>query len=156
MQLITFNVGKECYAIDTALVIEVIPLVAIRPLISACGFLRGVINYRGRIVPVIDLGLLLVQQEAARKISTRILLIRYLSRSAEQCTLGLIAERATGIFHITPADIEQLETRLEQQHFLGGVFRNDKDVIQIIDPQGAISQALEQALELSETAGCSD
>ncbi len=156
MQLITFNIGNECYAIDTALVVEIIPLITIRPVVSCRDFIRGVIDYRGTVVPVIDMGLLLEQHPAAKKVSTRILVIRYQPGSQAQRLLGLIAERATGIFHVDSTDIERLETTLARQQFLGGMFNDGDKMVQVIDPQGAVSQALEQALDLPGMPGNDD
>lgn len=55
MLLLTFNLGDDLYAIPVSDVIEVIPLVQIKPLRLAPPWVAGLFNYRGSSVPVLDL-----------------------------------------------------------------------------------------------------
>ena len=59
MLLLTFTAGANRYAIDVARVVELVPRVELRPVPHAPAFLAGLLGYRGKVVPVIDLGLLL-------------------------------------------------------------------------------------------------
>ena len=51
----TFTLSNECYGIEIALLEEVIGELPITPIPNTPSFIKGVINLRGRIVPVIDL-----------------------------------------------------------------------------------------------------
>ena len=62
MQLLSFTIGAEDYAIESRHVIEVLPLVAARPSPRMPDFVRGVFTHRGRLVPLVDLGLLLTDR----------------------------------------------------------------------------------------------
>ena len=55
MQLLTFTVAGETYAIESRAVVEVLPLVPARPLPLAPDYVRGVFTYRGGLVPLVDL-----------------------------------------------------------------------------------------------------
>ena len=55
IQLVTFQLGKERYGIDIMDVQEIVGLQDIRPLPNAPAFVAGILNLRGRIVPIIDL-----------------------------------------------------------------------------------------------------
>ena len=59
MLLLTFKAGANRYAIDVVRVIELVPRVELRPIPHAPPFLAGLLSYRGKVIPVIDLGLLL-------------------------------------------------------------------------------------------------
>jgi purine-binding chemotaxis protein CheW len=54
-EALVFRLGEEYYAFSSEQVVEVRPLSHITPLPSAPGFVAGLVNVRGRIVPVLDL-----------------------------------------------------------------------------------------------------
>lgn len=53
--LVTFNLGKEEFGVDIGSVQEIIRATDITPVPGAPGHVRGVINLRGKIIPVVDL-----------------------------------------------------------------------------------------------------
>ncbi len=56
MMVVVFQLNGEDYGVETLLVREIIRLVEARPLPAAPAWMKGVIDYRGRVVPVMDLG----------------------------------------------------------------------------------------------------
>jgi purine-binding chemotaxis protein CheW len=54
--LVTFKIGFEFYGIDIMEVQEIISLLEITPIPNSPSFVDGVINLRGGIIPVVDLG----------------------------------------------------------------------------------------------------
>jgi chemotaxis-related protein WspB len=94
------QIGDTRYALDARQVVEVLPLVQVRPSPAAPPGVAGLMNYRGELVPVIDLSQLCCGRPARRLLSTRLLLVRSPSpadvRPATSISwIGLIAERAT-------------------------------------------------------------
>ena len=75
MLLLTFTAGANRYAVDVARVVEVVPRVELRKIPHAPAFLAGLLGYRGKVVPVIDLGLLLGVAPCQDCLSTRIILV---------------------------------------------------------------------------------
>ena len=75
MLLLTFTAGANRYAVDVARVVEVVPRVELRKIPHAPAFLAGLLGYRGKVVPVIDLGLLLDVAPCRDCLSTRIILV---------------------------------------------------------------------------------
>ena len=73
--LLTFTAGPNRYAIDVARIVEIVPRVELRPIPHAPAFLAGLLGYRGKVVPVIDLGLLLDAAPCRDRLSTRIILV---------------------------------------------------------------------------------
>src|ERR1700678_1819183 len=76
MLLLTFTVGPNRYAIDVARIVELVPRVDRRSVPHAPAFLAGLLGYRGNVVPVIDLCLLLDAAPCRDCLSTRIILVR--------------------------------------------------------------------------------
>ena len=66
MLLLTLKAGANRYAIDVARVIELVPRVELRAIPHAPPFLAGLLGYRGKVIPVIDLGLLFCRNAMPR------------------------------------------------------------------------------------------
>ena len=75
MLLLTFIAGANRYAIDVARVVELVPKVELRSIPHAPPYLAGLLGYRGKVVPVIDLGLLMGTAPCRDCLSTRIILV---------------------------------------------------------------------------------
>src|SRR5271165_3279186 len=93
MLLLTFRAAENLYAIDVARVVEVVPRINLRRLPHTPGFLAGLFDYRGTVVPVVDLGILLGSESCRDRLSTRIILVN--SRPAAPSRPGQPGE-ATG------------------------------------------------------------
>jgi chemotaxis-related protein WspB len=90
MLFLKFRIGSEGYVLDTAQIAEILPLLEITHVPQAPAGVAGLINYRGKPVPVIDLSELTLGRPARPHISTRLILVRH-----EGHLLGLIDEHAT-------------------------------------------------------------
>ena len=75
MLLLTFTAGAHRYAVDVARVVELVPRVELRDVPHAPASLAGLLGYRGQVVPVIDLGVLLGAAPCQDRLSTRIILV---------------------------------------------------------------------------------
>lgn len=96
-----FRLDREAYALEAARIVEILPLVDALRATSASARDAGAINYRGQIVPVIDLAAMTLGRASQRRLSTRIVLARCTRSGA---LVGLIAENATEIQRIEPDD----------------------------------------------------
>ena len=92
LELLEFLLGKERYAVETAFVGEVFPPGEITPVPCTPPFVAGVVNLRGRIVPVVDLKILFGIRSAGEKRGARIVLLQ--SGGAE---MGLLTDGVPGI-----------------------------------------------------------
>jgi chemotaxis-related protein WspB len=75
MLFLTFRAAESLYAVDVTRVVEVVPRIDLRRLPHAPAFLAGVFDYRGVVVPVTDLGILLGSEACGDRLSTRIILV---------------------------------------------------------------------------------
>ena len=97
MQLLTFTVTNRRYGIDTRQIVEVLPLIASRPLPRQPQEIRGLIRYRGRFLPSIDLGQLLDGTGCRDRLGTRTVIVRLTDASQSSPLIGLVAEDVIGI-----------------------------------------------------------
>jgi len=152
MLLLLFHVGGNLYAIDTEKVIEIIPMVLLRRIQPAPDYLAGVFNYRGSIVPVIDLCHLIRGESCQVCYSTRVILVNYSVNSEQtanengsQRSLGLIAERVTETLKVSHDQLKTTE-QISSSPYLGELFIDQKGIIQKINWEHLITDAHQTTL----------
>jgi len=111
VRVVVVRAGGERFAIPTRAVVEVVPCVAPRPVPGAPEGLVGVIDYRGRVVPVLDLCLRLGGAPCPVRMSSRIVVCdREVEREGAEPVpsaarfLGLLAEDVTRVLDLDPSD----------------------------------------------------
>jgi chemotaxis-related protein WspB len=60
MLLLLFEIGNGRYALEVNQIIEIVPLVKFKKIPHSPDYVAGLMNYRGKGLPVIDLNLLLI------------------------------------------------------------------------------------------------
>lgn len=101
LQLVGFNVGREFFGVNIGAVKEIIRVPDITPVPDTPEFVEGVINLRGRIVPVIDMRRRVGLPSAERKRGNRILVLELAGKM-----VGLIVDSASDIIKIQEEAIE--------------------------------------------------
>ena len=95
MLFLLFHLDRDRYLLDVREIIEVLPLIDLMPLPQAPPAVAGILNYRGTLVPAIDLAQVMLHRPARLRLHTRIILVHYPDASGATQLLGLIAERVT-------------------------------------------------------------
>jgi chemotaxis-related protein WspB len=155
MLLLTFNAGMNRYAIDSTRVVELIPKVDLRSIPHAPPFLVGLLAYRGKVIPVIDLGLLLADAPCRQSLSTRIILVNdapgvqnrwndFRSSSIKNSgpgpwnqnrdanLLGLLAERVNDLTYVKPEQIAPAPVHTADAPYLDAIVQTDQGIVQLI------------------------
>ena len=136
-----FRIGSESYALDTAQIAEVLPLLQITRVPQAPVGVAGLINYRGRFVPVVDLSELILGEPARSHISTRLILVRY-----REHLLGLIAEQATETMRREAASFSDSGIASDAAPYLGPVTQDGGQLIRRIELQKLLPAAVSSVL----------
>ena len=133
MLILIFHIGNSLYAIDSSHVIEVIPRVTYREVPYVPKYVAGLFNYRGAIVPVIDLCQLIRGTPSKPYLSTRVIMVSYPSKDDKLQYIGLMAERV--IKTINKPEIEFVSSGIQTNKaaYLGGMVMDEKGMIQRID-----------------------
>lgn len=142
-QLVVFSLLDEDYGIDIYKVQEIIQYRDITYVPKAPVFVKGVINLRGRIIPVIDLKERFGLPEKEVTPDTRIIVVEISSQ-----TVGLIVDSVTEVLRIPKSDIEPPPpvTTIEAD-FIEGVGKLDERLIIILDIDRILTK--EEKLELA-------
>jgi chemotaxis-related protein WspB len=146
MLLLTFQADNQHYAIDAGHVLEVIPIVKIRKLPGTPGFVRGVLNYRGTPVPVIDITLMLSGRPSVEHLSSRIILVKYPEKGESENVLGVLAEHATDTAIRETADFIDSGIASPGMPCLGKISVVGKTMLQIVKIDDLLTDELKAIL----------
>ena len=155
MLFVLFQLGKNRYALEASRVVEVVPLLALKPLPQAPRGVAGLFVYHGQPVPALDLCELTLGRPALEHLSTRILLVQHNKAAGESQLIGLIAERATGTLRRDEKDFVAAGVPLAGAPFLGPVLMDEQGIIQILDAQKLLDAGGQQLL-LTHSVEASD
>jgi purine-binding chemotaxis protein CheW len=100
-QMINFSAGTEQYGVDIRRVREVIRVGEITPVPRAPHFVKGVINLRGDVIPVIDLREKLGLAAAGDLSETRVIVVEIGEK-----LVGMIVDTVSRVVRVGPGDLE--------------------------------------------------
>ena len=139
-QYLTFNLGDEVFAMDIRTVREIIQHAAMTIVPLMPPFVRGVINLRGAVVPVIDLQSRFGRARAQVGKKTCIVIFDA-SRDNEKMELGLMVDAVSEVIEIAPSQIElppQFGSSI-QRDYIKGLGKVDGKFIVILEPDRALN-----------------
>ncbi|MDR0454199.1 MAG: chemotaxis protein CheW [Deferribacteraceae bacterium] len=128
-QFVGFMMGSEHYGVDIMAVEEIIRPMDITPVPRAPSFVKGIINLRGRIIPVVDLRDRLRIPIVDTGEHMRIVVMRIENRQ-----LGFIVDRVEEVMYIPVDHIEAAPgVSLNERNYVEGVARTKKGMIILLD-----------------------
>src|SRR5260370_6104975 len=89
---LTFRMGADVFAIPFVRVPEIMGVQEIKPVPGSPAFLKGVINLRGTIIPVVDLRLKFGLPEREYRSRTCIVVVQIDSPTAGKLTIGIVVD----------------------------------------------------------------
>jgi purine-binding chemotaxis protein CheW len=143
-----FKLGDEYYGLPVLQVREIIRLVEITPIPRMPAFIRGVINLRGRIIPVLDLRLRFDLAAAEATQTTCIIVAQINSPSGGNSLMGLRVDGVEEVLSLSPGDIEETPDFGTQLKFVSGIAKAKGKVVALLDiDRVPATDADEKALE---------
>lgn len=134
VQYLTFKLADEIFAFDVAKVREILELTSITKVPQTPDFMRGVINLRGSVVPVIDLRLNFGMACTEQTVNTCIIVVE-VKLDGETVVLGVLADSVQEVVEMEPGLIEpppQLGTKLNTE-FIKGMGKVENNFVMILD-----------------------
>src|SRR5512134_1263104 len=126
-QYLTFRLGEEVFALDITQVREVLDYTQITRVPRMPEFMRGVINLRGSVVPVVDLRLKFGMSATERTVNTCIIIAEVTIQS-ERTLLGALADSVQEVIDLEPGQVEpppRLGTSIRAE-FIRGMGKRDE------------------------------
>jgi purine-binding chemotaxis protein CheW len=146
--LVTFKIGSEFYGIDIMEVQEIISLPEITPIPNSPSFVDGVINLRGGIIPVVDLGKRFnfeIRELTEDEIRLRgIVIIK-----VEGMIIGIIIDQVNRVISINEEEIQpppQVIAGIGSE-YIEGVSKTDDNLLTILNVKKLFSK--QELLQLS-------
>jgi len=163
-QYLTFMIGSEEYAISLLKVKEIIEYDTVTQVPKTPEWIRGVINLRGSVVPVIDLA---VKFRQAASVAGKLtcIVITEVESGDEAAVMGIMADSVRQVIDLRPQDIEDsptFGTRVNVDYLLG-MARSGKKFCLLLDTEKVLStdellelpESVEQSQQSAQSAGTS-
>jgi purine-binding chemotaxis protein CheW len=106
MQVVMLGIGDEVFALDSALVREIIDPVPATRVAGARPFLPSVINVRGNVIPLADLRVRFGMPKTEATADTRIVVLE-IKVDGDPVLVGVVADKVYEVTEISPADVQQ-------------------------------------------------
>lgn len=150
-QYLTFRLGEEIFGLDVGKVREILDMTTITKIPRTPEFLRGVINLRGNVVPVVDMRLKFGLPTVENTVDTCIV-VAEVALEGETTVLGALVDSVQEVFELEPGQIEpapRIGTRLRTE-FIQGMGKRDGRFLMLLDVDKVFSS---DELSLVQEAG---
>lgn len=146
-QLVVFQLGNETYGVDIAIVREIIRMQSITPVPRTPDFVEGVINLRGKVIPVIDLHKRFELPCGDETNDTRIIVVE-----VGEITVGMIVDSVSEVLRIASESIDPPPHVISSgvnTAYLRGVGKLEDRLIILLDLQKILHKEEHKELEES-------
>jgi purine-binding chemotaxis protein CheW len=133
-QYLTFQLGEEVFAIGVSNVREILEFTTVTKVPKTPEFMRGVINLRGSVVPVLDMRLKFGLTRTEKTVDTCIIVVE-VSFEDENTIIGALVDSVQEVFDLEADQIEpapKIGTQLKTE-FIKGMGKRDDQFIIILD-----------------------
>ncbi|PKN16063.1 MAG: chemotaxis protein CheW [Deltaproteobacteria bacterium HGW-Deltaproteobacteria-23] len=130
LHLVTFQLGKEEYGVEIASVQEIIRATDITPVPGAPSHVRGVINLRGKIIPVVDLRTRFALPQAETSDSQRIVVVELCQKR-----IGMLVDSVSQVIKVPAGVVEEMpeEATSVDGNYIKGVGKLENRLVVILD-----------------------
>lgn len=140
---VTFQLGENIYGIDINSVVEIINMVALTPVPSVHQsnkkrkVIAGLVNLRGKVIPVLNMRTLFDMTEDEYTVSTRIIIVK-----ANTDSFGLIVDSVIDVEEVNSEYLDAIDTKDSESdyEFLSGIYRNNENLILLIDIEKTLNR----------------
>ena len=143
-QLVAFQLGEETYGVDISQVEEIIRLQPITKVPGAPDFVEGVINLRGRVIPVIDLRKRFHRPPREETKNTRIVVVE-----VPPNTVGMIVDAVDEVLRISEEKIEAPSLIISSidTEYIKGVGKLENKLLILLDLAKVLTKEEKGALQ---------
>lgn len=136
IQTVVFRIGSEYYGIDIFRVHEIIRIREITPIPRTEAYIRGLVNLRGKTIPVVDLRLRMNLPESEDSDNTRIIVVE-----SEHGNVGMVVDSVTEVVSLETDCIDEAPVIMSDVavEFVKGVAKRDGELITLLNLDLAIA-----------------
>jgi purine-binding chemotaxis protein CheW len=133
-QYLAFQLGEEVFGLDVSQVREILEFTSVTKVPRTPDFMRGVINLRGSVVPVLDMRLKFGLSITEKTVNTCVVVVE-VDFEGERTVIGALVDSVQEVFELEPGQIEpapKIGIRLNTD-FIKGMGKKDDHFIIILD-----------------------
>lgn len=137
LQLVSFKIGKEEFAVDILSIQEIIRTVAVTKVPRAPHFVEGVINLRGKVIPIINLRQRFGLSRIDNTKNTRIVVVDISNK-----VVGLVVDAVSEVLRLPAKTIEPPPPMIAgiDSDYINGVGKLDGRLLILLDISRVLSQ----------------
>ena len=130
-QYIVVRLGEEQYGIDIRYVDNIVRMQHITRVPKVAPYIKGVINLRGEVIPVMSVRLKMDLPEDVEAKSTRIIILKL----EQHGTIGIIVDEVKEVVTLTTDCIEKMayDGNENKSHFISGIGKDGEELISLLD-----------------------
>lgn len=146
---LTFNLKNENYGIPLGRVKEIIAMLPITEVPKTPDYIRGVINLRGKIIPIMDLRVKFGLEEKEYNDRTCIIVVD-LSNGETKRQTGLAVDSVAEVVDIKSAEIEEMSSNENnsEDEFIIGIGKVKEKVVMLLDIEKILSKEAVKIMEM--------
>lgn len=131
IQFIVVRFGEEQFGIDIKYVDNIVRMQHVTRVPMVSNHIKGVINLRGEVIPVMSLRIKMGLEEDVITKSTRILILKM----EQHGNIGILVDSVAEVVNLEDSFIEKLshDAREERSEFVSGVGKCEKGLISLLD-----------------------
>ena len=130
MQLVSFKLGEETYGIEITKIREIILVGEITQIPETPAYVKGLINLRSTVIPVIDLRVRFLLPNSELTPESRIMVLHVGSR-----TIGIVVDSVNEVLRVTPQEISPAPPTVTSSgnEYMTGLVRLKEDLLILLD-----------------------
>lgn len=144
LQLVSFNVGKEEYAINIHNIQSIIRMVELTKIPNSPEFIIGVINLRGQVIPIIELSLKLGLKNNEYGKNSRFIIVEF-----KNTVIGFLVDNVNEVLRIPSNMLDEIPDIISEtnKENISSVIKLDNRLILLLDIDSLISENYNTIIE---------
>jgi purine-binding chemotaxis protein CheW len=149
MQLVSFQLDKELYGIEITKVREIILIAEITRIPQSPHYVKGLINLRSTVIPVVDLRTFFGLQEGAMTDDSRIMVLQSAGK-----TIGIVVDAVSEVLRVKRDEIAPPPSTVAGlgREYLTGIVKLDKQLLILLDIDNILGKNGDEVLDAVATA----
>uniref|UniRef100_UPI0040576513 chemotaxis protein CheW n=1 Tax=Agathobacter sp. TaxID=2021311 RepID=UPI0040576513 len=135
-QYIVVQIGNEKYGIDIRFIDNIVRMQKITRVPKAQTYMKGVINLRGEIVPVMSIRKKMGLDDDVITNASRIIILKII----EKGSIGVIVDEVREVITLNVAEIDKTSARTGKDSFINGIGKNGDQLISLFEINAIIEE----------------
>lgn len=136
MQYIVIKLGAEQYGIDIKYIDNIVRMQHITRVPKVANYLKGVINLRGEVIPVMSVRLKMELPEDEVTKATRIIILKL----EQHGTIGIMVDEVREVVTLSADQIEKVTYDEGKKNFINGIGKHGEELISLFDLNAVVME----------------